>query len=37
MDEIKTGRIIEIYFALDFSVPVLASGKYPTQLEIKNK
>jgi len=31
MDEIKAGKIIEFYFALDFPGTVLASGKYPTQ------
>ena len=37
VDEIKAGRTTKIYYALDFSEQVLASGKYPAQLEIKNE
>jgi hypothetical protein len=37
MNEIQAERITEFYFALDFSEPVLVTGKYPDQLEIKNK
>jgi hypothetical protein len=37
MDEIKAGRFVEFCFTLDFPVAILVAGKYPTQLEIKNK
>jgi len=37
MYEIKKERIVKFDFASDFPGSVLASGKYRTQHEIKNK